>query len=1045
MNYFDYIYGGAVAVVLVYSLYALFRNYQEISKSKSKYKYEVADEPETTAATKRKTGTPRHTNCLALLGNGAIRMRDGGYIRGYRVNPSENLFCSDQNVEALYDDLAAMISAKLPVGSGLQSRHAVHRDSGELLDQLRINLMSNEINHENAFALKLHEIDYHGGLARQGFFKSDRRSFWIYVPVKHENDYSRNAFTQFFSMLKTKGVKAAMTEFRDGNVLKRTLDDEREAMEQAERHFREVESSAPSGFKLTRLSRSETWDAVYFGQNENALVAPIAPTDPRTDLRPVICGERIKGDNSWYLLHGSTPVTIITMFVPPESNHDKPNARAGIMRGLSNNPNLNFRHSTITEYLTVDKDKTDKKYSKAIGKIEKKEDTQQVTRGLVKVSREDKRKKTEILSVQDEMTSNDALPLQMRFYVIVYGERADTQSEMEASVKLLESRCEQIIKVIRKQMKGADASIEEPSALRAIYEKTLIGEMSLAPLDREIEEQADSLSIFLPAESSWSGTPVEPHSFFMTTSGRLIPLNLLSNTLTTSTTAVCLGETGAGKTVFVSKIIADILAHVPNARVQACDFGESLRPMVELLGGRHLRFVPNEVKTINIWDYPGLEYGIFPDQEQVDMVIEDTLILLQYDPLAADYKSKRSVLRKCVKDVYQDEIPRNKRGGRRNEPTLEHLVSKLRNRHFESTAEEKHALEVASLLEDYLDNPWLNSPTHDVYRANSPFDVFELDSLDRFPSDVRRVLAYRVGARLTNAIGQTVDGEFMPTVNIFDEMHKYEDSPDYSVILRALKKGAAQGRKMHTLTILIAHTYHNIKDLHNIVENTGIMFVGKQTDIKEVKEIRKWSDAVEKAIYSISNVEGSHSQWMVILGKGDTQQAEMLHVTLAPYSFWAFTSNPNERNARTRLMKLFPHWTMAQVIAWLAERYPHGLKLIGKSKIDQEFIDDEIAHQRHFNGFSAEDDERVVFEQPTASNALPAQAEDASQLPEVEDFRNVVYDFFGKDEMDEAEEAEEKRRNAEKLLDEKDLQIIQNDMPGVFIAGAKETEAQQTK
>ena len=800
---------------------------------------------------------------------------------------------------------------------------------------------------------------------------------------------------------------------------------------------------------MTRLSREETWQAIYFGQNENALTAPTAPRDPRTDLAAVICGERIRGENSRYLLHGSTPVSVITMFVPPESNYDQPNARAGILRVLSNNPNLTFRHSIVTEYITVDKEKVDKKYTKAVGKIEKKEDTAQVTRGLVKVDRQDKRKKQELISVQDEMTSTGKQPIQMRFYVIVYGTRADTQTELEASVKILESRCEQIIKVIRESMKGADASVEEPSAIRAIYEKTLIGEMSLTPMDREIEEQAESLSIFIPAESSWKGTPVEPHSFYQTTSGRLLPLNLLSNTLTTSTTGVILGETGSGKTVFVSRIITDILAHVPNARVLACDFGESLRPMVEVLGGRHLRFVPNEVKTLNIWDYEGLESGIAPDQEQVDMVIEDTLILLQFDPRAPDYKSKRSVLRKCVKDVYTDEVPRNKRGVRRHEPVLEHLGSKCRNRHFESAEEEKHALELAALLEDYLDNPWLNSPTHEVFRAKSQLDVFELDSLDRFPSDVRRVLAYRVGARIINAIGKTIDGEFMPTVNVFDEMHKYKDNPDYAVILRALKKGAAQGRKMNTLTLLIAHTYYDIEELHNIFENTGIMFVGKQTDIKTMKEIRRWADPVEQSIYSINNVEGSHSQWMMILGKGDSQQAEMLHVSLAPYSLWTYTSNPNERNARTLLLKLFPHWKMTDAITWLAERYPHGLKLIGKSKIDQEFLDAEKARQGLVASFSDEDEESVVFESSEA--AQPLNEEETvlelpdSELPETEDFRNLVTDFFGRDEKDDEEDEEERRRQAETLLDKSSLDMLKASIPGVIIVSSNNTEAKQTK
>ena len=1030
----EIIFAGTVAGGFAFGAAAAFRTFRGMKSSKKTYIREPdtdSDNSSNDRPKRLKTGSPRQTQCLALLGSGVVRLRNGGYLRGYRLSPQETLFADAPQIDQLYDSLSVMLSTSLPIGSGIQSRLAKHPDFGDLLSEQQMDLLGNEIRHNNAFALKMHEIDHHKDLAQQGFFHSDTRSLWVYVPVKHANDGARNAATELLGNIKRNGFKSALSGLTGSPVVKRLIEDEREALEEAEKYFRQIEATSP--LKIERLTRDEMWKALYFGQNENALVTPPAPIDPRTDLRAGICGERIRGKNSWYLLHGSTPVTMVTLFVPPESSYEKPNARAGIVRALANNPNLSFRHSIITEYIKIDKSKVESKYKKQVEKIDKKETVSQETRGLIKVDREDRRKRKELIEAQDDLTSSGKEPILMRFYVVVYGKRAETQIEMEESVKELEKNCEEIIACIKTNMKGADASLEDSAALRALYENTLVGEMPLKPIDREIEEQADSLSIFMPAESCWRGTLTNPHSFFQTTGGKLIGVNLFNNQLTTSTTCVVLGETGSGKTVLISRFITDILAHVKNARVLACDFGESLRPMVEVLAGRHLRFVPNEVRTLNIWDYEGLERGIAPDQEQIELVVEDTLLLLEFNNTAADFRTKRSVLRKCVRDVYSDEVPRNKKGTRRHEPVLEHLVSKLRNRHFESLDEETNAKELAALLEDYLDNPWLNSPTHETYREKSPLDVFELDSLDKFPSDVRRLLAFRVGARIINAIGETEDGEFMPTLNIFDEMHKYKDNPDYAVILMALQKGARQGRKTNTLTMLITHSYHDIEELHGIVENTGIMLIGKQSDIETLKKIRKWTDSVEKGVYSIKNVEGSHAQYVMVFGKGETQQAEMVHVSLSPKALWTYTSNPNERNARTRLQKLFPHWTTTDVVSWLAERYPHGLKLVGKTEIDPEMLEAEIEFQR-FQTDSMYENAQPTVRVSAANNAVAAIAAAAAVIPatiekektdgelDEEDIDEMLVGFFGEDERD---------------IEREQLKDLGIDIPGAFIVAEK--------
>jgi hypothetical protein len=54
---------------------------------------------------------------------------------------------------------------------------------------------------------------------------------------------------------------------------------------------------------------------------------------------------------------------------------------------------------------------------------------------------------------------------------------------------------------------------------------------------------------------------------------------------------------------------------------------------------------------------------------------------------------------------------------------------------------------------------------------------------------------------------------------------------------------------------------------------------------------------------------------------------------------WTFTTNPDERNARARVQTLRPEWSLAQIIAWLAEMYPQGLTGSGLVMIDESVLD----------------------------------------------------------------------------------------------------------
>ena len=95
------------------------------------------------------------------------------------------------------------------------------------------------------------------------------------------------------------------------------------------------------------------------------------------------------------------------------------------------------------------------------------------------------------------------------------------------------------------------------------------------------------------------------------------------------------GPPGSGKSTMMARIINDVLATLPEARVRTVDFGESLAPHVDVTRGRHLRFSLEDTRTINIWDYPGLELGEAPDETQIALVVMDAMRLARVSGFTA--------------------------------------------------------------------------------------------------------------------------------------------------------------------------------------------------------------------------------------------------------------------------------------------------------------------------------------------------------------------------------------------------------------------------
>lgn len=877
-------------------------------------------------------GTPRTSKCLALY-HDAIRRTDGSYVRAFIGEPQQTMLAHDQTVMDRYRRLAGLIAADMPEGTILQSRFNIFPDNGRVLADHRATAPPLDIVHPPAVELHETQLQHYEDLTRRGRFKQTQLSLWARVPTTHSDDHLNNGLAAFFShlkkALKVGGLRNVLAAFRDSydvtndRIVRRMIADEDEAFTEADRTFRLIEREG-AVLNLKRLVGTELRAAIYMGHNESARSCPNISDDPLVDLRPYLCNETIKGDG-WYLLHGNTPVAMISLFVPPE-----PETHAGIMRHLIGHPGLTCRHTIITEFVKLSRDKAKARLRRRMKRIIKSNVSART--GQVKLNEDQERAYLDLKKVKTELASPTKMLTRVKVTILVYGTEAHSKREEIESVRELELNCERILETVR-DMPGADAAREEPVALRALYHDLLVGEMSTAPTEREIEEVATSTATLIPTETAWRGEERHAHTFVTSVHGSLVPLNFFQSEKF-SPFGYALGHMGSGKTGFLGLIANGVLARVPHASVAGCDFNDGLGALVDYNDGRNLRFDFQGDRTINVWDYPGLEDGTMPDAEQIALVVAELMLLARREE--SDVIAE-TVIETCVRAVYENEVAYNEPGEEKHEPTHSHFLNKLRTYHFDNITLNDMAGLLHPILERYRANKFLDAPTHPDFARASRIDMYNVDSLDKFPPDIQRALSFRIGARLISSVGRKVNGQIQPLLLLFTEMHKIKEK--YPSIFTALKKGARMGRTNNVVTLFDTHSYDDLSPIHDITANAGIKIIGKQSDgVDDLCDTLKLSEAAAAAINSIRNTAGSHAQYVIVLGSGIDAQVEKIQVEWSPHELWLLTTHPRERNARARVAQLKPHWSMQEIESFLASVYPRGLAFEGITEIDESLL-----------------------------------------------------------------------------------------------------------
>src|ERR1051325_2462390 len=282
-----------------------------------------ADELPRSIALVRPAGRRRDSSIIGIYKD-ALRHKDGALTVAYEVETPATMFADDGLVDVRYDDLARMLAFDKPHGACVQFRYSTTPDPGQAI----MNVICSRApagTHTLASLLQSSNLDYLKTAAQSLPYRRSVLTMWIRVPPKKRGNPTMGALADFRRALRQEiNEHGFLSAFRDlggiysrtadDSVVRRTIEDEQQSYNHANRVWRLFENSSP--LTLRRFSRQEIWEAVFFGHCQNSNSAPILPDRPGRDLRDYLCGETVEGELN-YLMHGEYPVAIVSMFTPP--------------------------------------------------------------------------------------------------------------------------------------------------------------------------------------------------------------------------------------------------------------------------------------------------------------------------------------------------------------------------------------------------------------------------------------------------------------------------------------------------------------------------------------------------------------------------------------------------------------------------------------------------------------------------------------------------------------------------------------------------------
>lgn len=404
-----------------------------------------------------------------------------------------------------------------------------------------------------------------------------------------------------------------------------------------------------------------------------------------------------------------------------------------------------------------------------------------------------------------------------------------------------------------------------------------------------------------PILGEWKGTKT-PVLLYVSRKGEILTLDLFDSP--GNYNAVVAAASGSGKSFFVNDIITNYLAEGGKAFV--IDVGHSYRKLCELLGGEYVEFQEDKNIVLN----PFTEARAQGKDENGYIINDDDLNFITL--LSAK-------MAKGQDKLYQDEI------GALEDAIMEAFRRKAQDADFKLVAEilkEKGEERLYKRILPYSIgrfSKYFNGKANIRFKKN--FVVLELEAL-RSKKDLQGVVLLLILFHINKDIEK--GDRSQRKLIVIDEAWDLLSDP-FSA--KFIENGYRVYRKYGAGAISITQS---LRDLYQneagkaVADNADFYFLLRQKaeSITELVESKKLllNEAYFKLLTSLKTIPGRYSEifFYTPLGKG------VGRFMPDPFTYWLFTTKPNER-AEIRRRAKEKGISIIEAVRELSEEYPNGI------------------------------------------------------------------------------------------------------------------------
>src|SRR5215468_1614641 len=195
----------------------------------------------------------KRESSIAGICDGALRHTDGSYTCAWEAQSAPTMLAHEHIVESRCDELARMLSVDKPPGTVIQFRFSSGPDPGNAIIAHLAACGDPSMLHPEAARLHGMNIDFYAMQADAHSYRRQALTIWARVPIRQKGDGANSGLSAFIPAALDelgkhgvtklpKAIRATWADTADDGVLRRSLRDERDACEKAEKVFRLIES-----------------------------------------------------------------------------------------------------------------------------------------------------------------------------------------------------------------------------------------------------------------------------------------------------------------------------------------------------------------------------------------------------------------------------------------------------------------------------------------------------------------------------------------------------------------------------------------------------------------------------------------------------------------------------------------------------------------------------------------------------------------------------------------------------------------------------------